>query len=111
MGDYACGIVYGINSSSDIPATPGAELGPREEGELGGDWPHTEAVGSLVWLSTMSRLDISNVVRVVARHSHNTTGRHYKAVFKIMSYLHETRVFGIGVCAGLGIGSDCVQLC
>ena len=28
------------NSSSGIPATPGVDLGPREEGELGGDWPY-----------------------------------------------------------------------
>ena len=64
---------FGFNSSSDIPATPGVELGSREEGELGGDWPYREAVGSLMWLPTITSLDISNVVRIAARHSH--TGR------------------------------------
>ena len=39
---------FGVDSSSDIPATPGVELGPREEGEPGGDWPYREAVGSLM---------------------------------------------------------------
>ena len=29
--------IFGVNSSSDIPATPGVELGPRDEGELGED--------------------------------------------------------------------------
>ena len=46
---------FGVNSSSDIFATPGVELGPREEGEPKGDWPHREAVNSLMWLSTMTR--------------------------------------------------------
>ena len=65
---------FGVNSSSDIPATPGVEL--REEGELGGDRPHREAVGSLMWLSTMARPDISNDLRAELRQSHNPTERH-----------------------------------
>ena len=40
---------FGANSCSDIPATPGVELGPREEGEPKGDWPYREAVGSLMY--------------------------------------------------------------
>ena len=67
---------FGGNSSSDIPATPGVELGRREEGEPRGDWPFREAVCSLMWLSTMTRPDISNAVRAVARHSQNPTDRH-----------------------------------
>ena len=59
---------FGMNSSSDIPATPGVELGLREEGEPSGDWPYREAMGSLMWLSTMARPNISNAVRAVARH-------------------------------------------
>ena len=86
---------FGVNSSSDIPATPGVELGPREEGEPNGDWPYREAVGSLMWLSTMTRPDISNAVHAVARHSHNPTDRHWKAVLKIMTYLHGTRGMGL----------------
>ena len=39
---------FGVNSSSDIPATPGVELGPREEGKPRGDRLHREAV--LMWL-------------------------------------------------------------
>ena len=58
---------FGVSSSFDIPTTPGVELGPREEGEPKGDWPYREAVGSLMWLSTMTRPDISNAVRAVAR--------------------------------------------
>ena len=96
-----------VNSSSDIPVTPVVELDPREEGEPKVDWPYREAVGSLMWLSTMTRPDISNVVSAVARHSDNPTDRHWKAVLKIMAYLHGTRGMGLTFCEGLGIGFDC----
>ena len=29
---------FGVKSSSDIPAIPGVEIGPREEDEPRGDW-------------------------------------------------------------------------
>ena len=86
---------FGVNLSSDILAIPGVELGPIEEGEPKRDWPYREAVGSLMWLSTITRPDISNVVRAVARHSHSPTDRHWKAVLKIMTYLHGTRGMGL----------------
>ena len=55
-----------MNSSSDIPATSDVDLRPREEGEPRGDWLYREAVSSPMWLSTMTRPDISNAVRAVA---------------------------------------------
>ena len=94
---------FGVNSSSDIPATPGVELGPREEAEPNGDWPYREGVGSLMWLSTMTRLDISNAVRAVARYSHNPTDKHWKAVLKSMAYLHGTRGMGLTFVRGSGL--------
>ena len=100
---------FGVNASSDIPATPGVELGPREEGEPGGGWPYREAVGSLMWLSTMTRPDISNAVRAVARHCHNPTESHWKAKFEDYGVPSRDQVFGIDFCAGLGTGFECVQ--
>ena len=94
---------FGLNSSSDIPATPGVELGSREEGEQKGEWPCREAVGSLMWLLTMTRPDISNTVRAVARHSHKPTDRHWKTVMKIMAYLHGTRGMGLTFARGSGL--------
>ena len=101
----------GVNSSSDIPATPGVELGPREEGESKGDRLYRKAVGSLMWLSTMTRPDISNAVRAVARHYHNPTDRHRKALLKTMAYLHGTRGMGFDFCKGFGVASDCIWRC
>ena len=39
---------FGVKPSSGIVATPGDELGPREEGQIMGRWPYREAVGSLM---------------------------------------------------------------
>lgn len=66
---------FGVNAPSDTLASPGVELGQREEGEPGRDWPYREAVGCLVWLSTMMRPDTLNAVHAVVRHSRNPTER------------------------------------
>ena len=39
---------FDVQSISDIPASPGADLRPKQDNEPGGDWPVREAVGSLM---------------------------------------------------------------
>ena len=94
---------FGVNSSSDITATPGQELGPREEGEPRGNWPCREVVGSLMWLLPMTRPRMSNAVRAVARHSHNPTDRHWMAAMKITAYFHGSRGLGLKFVRGSGL--------
>ena len=54
-----------------------------------------EAVGSLMWLSTMTRLDITNVLRVVALYAHEPTEWLWQATIKIVSCLNGTKSLGI----------------
>ena len=54
-----------------------------------------EAVGSLMWLSTMTRPDITKAVRAVARYAHEPTERLWQAIMKILSYLNRTKSLGI----------------
>ena len=94
---------FDVQSISDIPASPGADLGPKQDDEPGGDWPVREAIGSLMWLSTMTRPDITNAVRAVARYAHEPTERLWQAIMKILSYLNGTRSMGITYVRGSGL--------
>ena len=86
---------FDVQSISDIPASPGADVGPKQDNEPGGDWPVRQAVRSLMWLLTMTRPDITNAVRAVARYAHEPTERIWQAITKILSYLNGTKSLGI----------------
>ena len=79
------------------------EIRPKQDDEPGGDWPVREAIGSLMWLSTMTRPDITNAVRAVARYAHEPTERLWLAIMKILSYLNGTRSLGITYVRGSGL--------
>ena len=100
---------FDVHSTSNIPASPGANLGPKREDEPGGNWPVREAVGSLLLLSTMTRSDITNAVRAVARYAHEPTKRLWKAIAKILSCLHGTKSLGITYVRGSGLSMTCTQ--
>ncbi|CAB1104728.1 unnamed protein product [Ectocarpus sp. CCAP 1310/34] len=95
---------FDVQSTSRIPATPGADLGPQREDEEGGEWPVREAIGSMMWVSTFSRPDVSFAVRAVARHAHAPAKRHWDAIQKILGYLKGTRDLGITYQRGSGLG-------
>ena len=42
---------FDVQSISGTPASPGDDLGPKQDDKPGGDWPVSEAVGILMWLS------------------------------------------------------------
>ena len=96
-----------MKSSPDIPATPGVKLGPREEGESKGYWPYREAVGSLMWLSTMTRPDVSNAVRpgrVISQHHRQAL----EGSSEDNGIPPRDKGYGIDFCEGFGIGFNCV---
>ncbi|CAB1098368.1 unnamed protein product [Ectocarpus sp. CCAP 1310/34] len=95
---------FDVQSTSSIPASPGVDIGPKRDDESGGEWPVREAIGSMMWVSTFSRPDISFAVRAVARHAHAPAERHWKAIVKILAYLKETRDLGITYERGSGLG-------
>ena len=94
---------FDVQSISDIPASPGADLRSKQDDEPGGDWPVRGAVGSLMWLSTMTRPDIPNAVRAVARYAHEPSERLWQAIMKILSYLNGTKSLGIIYVRGSGL--------
>ena len=94
---------YGVNTVSGLLASQSADLGPRREGEPVCDKPVRAAVGNLIWVSGMTRPDIANAVRVVARQTHDPAERHWRAVCKIISYLNGTKKLGLVFSKGGGL--------
>ena len=82
---------FDVTTTARYPANAGANLGPRMKGESSATWPYEEAIGALLWLVGWSRLEITNAVRVVARHSNDPTERHWQAVLQIIKYLLGTK--------------------
>lgn len=94
---------FHVFSASFSPAAANCRLEGKGESEGQGDWPYREAVGSLMWVSVMSRPDIANSVREVARYSHNPSRSHWNAVRRILKYLKHTRLKGITYKKGEGL--------
>ena len=86
---------YGVEAVSDLPASQSADLGPRRDDEPVCDKPVRATVGSLIWLGGMTRPDIANAVRAVARQAHDPAERHWRAVRKIIAYLNKTKDLGL----------------
>jgi hypothetical protein len=97
---------YNISTIANIPGSPGVDLGPRKDGEPGGneEFPKYRAlVGSLMWLSVMTRPDIANALRACSRHSHNPSPRHWKALLQVASYVNATKEIGLRFVRGSGL--------
>ena len=59
-----------------------------------------------MWQTVMSRPDIANAVRAVARHSHNPAGRHWKEVLMVVENLLGTK--DLWSCVQTGVGNELV---
>ena len=86
---------YGVDAVSDLPAFQSADLGPRRDDEPVCDKPVRAAVGSLIWLGSMTRPDIANAVRAVACQAHDPAERHWRAARKMIAYLNKTKDLGL----------------
>ena len=68
---------FNICRTSSIPASLPNDNRSLKEDEGAGDVPfREEVVGSLMWIASQTRRDISNAVRAVARHSHEPKRSH-----------------------------------
>ena len=98
---------FDIQYETQTPASVEFDLGPKRIHEKEGDWPYKQAVGGLLWISGMTRPDIATAVKAVARHAHNPTARHRKAVWEIIARLKATRDLS-GGCVPTGRGLETV---
>jgi len=86
---------YGIEFGKSVPLSVGARLAEFDENEAPGHWPFRELVGSLMWLTTQTRRDISNALRAVARYCSAPKRVHWKAALGILGYVRRTSSLGI----------------
>ena len=83
---------FGITETSSIHASPPLDLRHVGDEESAVDANFREIEGSLMWIAIHTRPDISNVVRAIARFSHNPKEVHVKAARKILEYLSATEM-------------------
>ena len=98
--------MYEISATSNIPGSPGVDLGPRKDGEPGGneEFPqYKPLVGSLMWLSVMTRPDIANALLACARHSHDLTPWHWRALLQVAVYINGSKEICLELVRGSGL--------
>jgi hypothetical protein len=79
-----------------IPADPNIILSPSEISDREtNNVPYREAVGSLLFISTVSRPDIAYAVNSVSRFLNRHNHEHWWAVKRIFAYLVGTSNYGI----------------
>ena len=96
---------YNISVTSNIPGSPGVDLGPRKGGEPGGNeelLKYRALVRSLMWLSVMTRPDIANALRACVLHSHNPSPCHWKALLQVAAYVNATKEIVLRFVRGSG---------
>ena len=84
-----------VTSTEIVPLRVGVKLEKFDEDDRVENWPFRELVGSLMWLSISTRLDISNAVRAVARYCTAPRAIHWKAALGILEYINGTSEYGI----------------
>jgi len=85
---------FGMSEAS-TPAEPHLSLDPAHGEIYQYIFPYREAVGSLMFLATVSRPDIAYSVNVCARYLVKFNDTYCQAVKRIMRYLKGTFDFGI----------------
>ena len=97
---------FDVRTAFDTRVSPVADLWPKRDDKSGGDWPVRKTVRSLLWLYTMTRLNITNSVRAVARYAYTRSERLWQVLLKISSYLNGTKNFGITYVRGSSLGLE-----
>ncbi|CAN0036990.1 unnamed protein product [Sphacelaria rigidula] len=86
---------FEVRGYSEIPASVSVKLGPTTGEDKTVVRPYRNALGGLMCLATVTRPDVANSVRALARQSHDPCERHWEAVMEVLKYLNETKEFGL----------------
>ena len=81
-------------SDCKVISTPGEKqliLKPRNENEHSPNFPYRQAIGSLIYLATATRPDISWIVSKLSQYLEKPSEEHIKAVKRVFRYLTGTK--------------------
>ena len=81
-------------SDCKVISTPGEKqliLKPRNENEHSPNFPYRQAIGSLLYLATATRPDISWIVSKLSQYLEKPSEEHIKAVKRVFRYLKGTK--------------------
>jgi len=100
QSDYIKNTLTKFNMSNakavTIPADPHTILHPHEgEETLNNHIPFREAVGSLMFIATISRPDIAYITNQLSKYMNKYTNSHWQAVKRVFKYLRNTVHLGI----------------
>ncbi len=80
---------------ASTPAEKDLTLLPRTENEEPPDFPYRQAIGSLVYLATATRPDLSWIVSKLSQHLEKPSTSHIVAVKRVFRYIKGTASFCI----------------
>ena len=83
---------FRVTSVQSVPLRVEMKLGEFNEDEETNNWPFLELVGRLMRLSILTRPNISNAVRSVARYWSTSKDIHWKAAVGILAYIKGASV-------------------
>ena len=95
---------FRVTFIQSVPLKVGVKLEEFDENEETESWPFRELVGGLMWLAILTRPDISNAVRSVARYCSAPKAVHWKSALGILAYVNGTCGFGITYQRGTTVG-------
>ena len=86
---------FRMSSTESVPLRVVEKLEEFDGDERVENWPFRELVGSLMWLSSSTRPDISNALRPVARYCTASRAIHWTVALVMLEYINETSEYGI----------------
>ena len=86
---------YKVTWSRSVPLSVTCRLWEFDSDEPDVDKPFRQFVGSLLWVARLTRPDLLNAVRAVARYCSSPRMVHWLAALDILAYANATSSFGI----------------
>jgi len=87
--------MFNIPKKTKLTPTTNQRLPYPEEGEEKTNKPYRQLVGCLLWVSIMTRPDITYAVHDLSRHNNYPTIQHWLAAVRTLQYLHTTKHLGL----------------